>query len=80
MLDKDLSTEMTFKCRAIRNIGGFMPSLSHPLWVLAVSKRSREWSIATSAKWQFGLRPDRRHERLGAHDVHYAGEIIGENV
>jgi len=26
------------------------------------------------------LCPDRRHERLDAHDVHYSGEIVGQYV
>src|SRR5262249_14107373 len=51
----------------------------HTGWVLAVSKHFARWQCG-AALLGLGLYPDRGHQRLDAHDVHYPSEIVSEHV
>jgi len=61
-----------------------LPFVQYQLWVLAVQKRSgwmrcNAGEVAMRLFW-VRLCPHRRHEGLNAHDVHNAGEIVGQYV
>jgi phage terminase large subunit GpA-like protein len=56
-----------------------------PLWVLVVQKPARAGVSAfhrggASVSCWFWLCPHCDHQRLSAHDVHHAGEVVGEYV
>jgi len=39
-----------------------------------------DWGEETPSFFRASLCPHRGHERLDTHDVHHAGEIVGQNV
>jgi hypothetical protein len=49
--------------------------------VKTFQKERRFWSpLRAGCSAFFDLCPDRCHERLDAHDVQYAGEVIGQDM
>ena len=43
-------------------------------------RRSELGEVATRAFSRLSLCPDRGHQRLNAHNVHHAGEVVGKHV